>query len=112
MNGELGRGPVRFLSDVVSFRVKMMGIVLMSVFLLGIWTTVADRIATGQLLSRQLEEHGIAVAEDMAARSADLILTGRLYSVYELAEHTIANNRNVRYIMILDPGGKVLAHTF
>ena len=96
----------------VSVRVKIMGIALGMVFLLGFAVTVQVRLSLANALSRELQSRGVSIARDVAARSADLILTNNLFTLHELVRDTLENNRDVRYVLVLDAKGEVLAHTF
>jgi len=89
-----------------------MGIVLGLVLTLGLGVTLQVRAALTQVMETQLEDQGISVARDLAARSADLILINDLYALHQLLAETQANNSNVRYAFVVDAQGRVLAHTF
>lgn len=95
-----------------SVRVKIMGIVLGLVLLLGFGITYQVRVTTTAQLTAQLEERGISIARDLAARATDLILIHNTYALHELVRDTLANNRDVRYALILDAQGRVLVHSF
>jgi signal transduction histidine kinase len=89
-----------------------MGIILLLVLLMGLGVTIQMRASLRSSLGQQLEQQGISIAWDVAARSTDYIFTNNLYSLHELLKDTMVNNENVRYVFILDPGGEVLVHTF
>lgn len=95
-----------------SVRVKIMGIVLGLVLLLGlgiIWQVRSSMLAA---LTARLHERGVSIARDLAARSADLILINNTYALHELVQDTLNNNRDLRYAFILDAEGRVLVHSF
>ncbi len=96
----------------VSLRVKIMGIALVSIFSLGLGITGQARAMMVRSLQRELEQRGISIARDLAFRSTDLILTNNLYGLYTLARETVQANEDVRYAFLVDPAGKVLAHSF
>ena len=96
----------------VSLRVKIMGIALVSIFSLGLGITGQARAMMVRNLQRELEQRGISIARDLAFRSTDLILTNNLYGLYTLARETVQTNEDVRYTFLVDPAGKVLAHSF
>ncbi|HID63473.1 MAG TPA: HAMP domain-containing protein, partial [Anaerolineae bacterium] len=96
----------------VSVRVKIMGIALGLVVLLGLGLTWQVRTTMTRALTAELEQRGISIARDLAARSTDLVLTNNLFALYELVQDTVANDQDVRYAFILSPEGKVLAHSF
>ncbi len=96
----------------VSVRTKIMGIVLTLVILLGAGVTVQVRATMAHVLGRELEQRGISVTRDLAARSTDFVLTNNVYALYELLRDTADNNEDLRYAFVLDAEGQVLAHTF
>lgn len=103
---------LRPLADAISLRIKIMGIILLLVLLMGLGVTLQMRASLRSSLGQQLEQQGISIAWDVAARSTDYIFTNNLYSLHELVKDTMVNNENVRYVFIIDPGGEVLVHTF
>ena len=100
------------IAGAVNIRVKMLGIVLALVLLLGLTVTAQVRAMLTQAMDAQLEEQAVSVARDVAARATDLILINTAYALYQLLQDTKANNPNVRYAFIVAPDGQVLAHTF
>ena len=96
----------------VSVRAKIMGIALGLVLLLGVGAMIQVQWVTGAALGRELNERGVSIARDVAARAADLILLEDLVSLGDLVLDSLANNKDVRYIFVLDGRGDVLAHTF
>jgi len=86
--------------------------VLALVLLPGIGVTLEVRGVLTRAMTVQLREQSVSIARDVAARSTDLILINDLYGVTRLLRETQANNPDVRYAFVLDPGGHVLAHTF
>ncbi|MCL5075838.1 MAG: histidine kinase [Chloroflexi bacterium] len=100
------------VAGAVSVRVKIMGIVLGLVLLLGLGVTLQVRLSMNAMLGDELAKRGISLTRDLAARSADLILTNNTFVLYELLRDTLENNPDVRYAFILDASGNVLLHTF
>jgi len=95
-----------------SVRVKIMGIVLTLVLLLGFGITWEVRASMTARLITQLEQRGISIARDLAAHSTDYILINNTFALHELLADMIRNNSDLRYAFILDPKGRVLVHTF
>ena len=91
---------------------KIMGIVLGLVLLLGVGVTVQVRATMAQVLRREMEERGISIARDLAARSTDLILTNDLFGLHELLRDTTTNNDDLRYAFVRDAEGRTLVHSF
>lgn len=100
------------IAGAVNIRTKVLGIVLGLVLLLGLTVTLQVRIALTRSFDTQLQEQGVSVTRDLAARATDLILVNDLYALHQLLQETLTNNRDVRYAFILDPQGQLLAHTF
>lgn len=100
------------ISDRFNVRMKIMGIVLFGIILLGIVATVQTNYIISAAMSEKIENHGVAIARDVAARSTDYIFTNNLFALFELVEDTLQNNADVRYILILDPQGNPIIHTF
>ncbi|MFQ3568365.1 MAG: HAMP domain-containing protein [Aggregatilineales bacterium] len=96
----------------VNIRVKILGIVLGLVILLGLTMTVQVRSLVGQTMYVQLEEQAVAIARDLAARSTDMILINNLYGLQQLLVDTRVAHPSVRYAFVRDAAGQVLAHTF
>jgi signal transduction histidine kinase len=95
-----------------SVRTKILGIVLALVLLLGGGVTLQVRAILGATLSHELQNRGVSITRDVAARSVDLLLVRDLYAVHQLLRDTLANNEDVRYAFIINPQGQVVAHTF
>ncbi|RMG69993.1 MAG: HAMP domain-containing protein [Chloroflexi bacterium] len=96
----------------VNIRIKIIGIVLALVVLLGGAVTWQVRQLLSQAMYAQLTEQAVAFTRDLAARAADPILINDLYELYTLLQDTQNNHPNVRYAFILDNDGYVIAHTF
>lgn len=96
----------------VSLRVKIMGIALMMIALLGLGLTVQTRTMVASILRQEQEQRGLSIARDLAARSTDMVLTNNLYGLYTLIRETVRNNSDVRYAFVVDARGNLLAHSF
>ncbi|MCX7838506.1 MAG: GAF domain-containing protein [Anaerolineae bacterium] len=95
-----------------SVRIKIMGIVLALVLLLGFGVTWQVRVTMTDALLVQLQERGVSIARDIAARSTDYILINHTYALHELLQDSLRNNADLRYAFILDANNRVLVHTF
>ncbi|GBD09582.1 Signal transduction histidine-protein kinase/phosphatase DegS [Candidatus Thermoflexus japonica] len=96
----------------VSVRTKILGIVLGGTLLFGLTTVLQVRYALHQVLVARTQDWGIAMASDLAARSADLVLINDLLGLHRLLQDAILHNSELRYLFVLSPQGEVLAHTF
>ena len=100
------------IAGAVNIRVKILGIVLGLVLLLGFTVTLQVRQLLAQTMYAQLEEQAIAIARDLAARSTDPILINNLYSLQQLMVDTQTAHPSVRYAFAVGTDGYILAHTF
>lgn len=100
------------IAGAVNIRVKILGIVLGLVFLLGLAVTWQVRQLLSQAMYDQLSEQAVAFTRDMAARAADPILINDLYALHVLLQDTQRYHPDVEYAFVVDPEGYVLAHTF
>ncbi|MBI2911133.1 MAG: HAMP domain-containing protein [Chloroflexi bacterium] len=64
------------------------------------------------ILEEELRNRGIAIARDLAARSATPSQTNDVFSLFEVVNDGLLNNRDVRYILLVEPSGTVRVHTF
>jgi len=101
-----------WLVSAVSVRVKILGMALGLVLLLGsgiLWQVRASLVRT---LQAQVENESITLGRDLAARAADPILLNDLVGLQKLLTETLANNPDLRYAFVTDKHGQVLVHTF
>lgn len=96
----------------VPVRIKIMGIVLGVIFLLGVVATLQVRATTKAALHEELRRRGVSVARDVARLVTEPILTDNLFAIHELARDALENDHDVRYVFIVDSFQDVLAHTF
>ena len=100
------------LINRLSLRTKIALCVGVSILLI----SVAGALFTRQLmiteLRAELEEHGRSIAQSLEDRSVDHILRGNFFDLHHLIQETSTNNKNVRYVFVLDPRGNVIDHTF
>lgn len=100
------------LTGAVNIRLKILGIVLGLVLLLGFTVAIQVRQLLAQYMYAQLQDQAISIGRDLAARSTDFILINDLYSLHQLITDTQTIHNNVRYAFILDADGAILGHTF
>ena len=89
-----------------------MGIVLALTIVLGLGVTWQVRSVMQRVFISELENRGISVAGDLAARSVDPILLNDTYALYQLLTETVANHPDTLYAFVIDSSDHVLAHTF
>ncbi|MFQ5577219.1 MAG: HAMP domain-containing protein, partial [Anaerolineae bacterium] len=95
-----------------SVRAKILGIVLTLTIVLGLGATWQVRLVMTRTLVGELLDRGHSLISDLAARSVDPILLNDTFALYELLRDTQANHPDVVYMYVVDPQGRVLAHTF
>ena len=74
-----------------------------------VWYTYQDDFAR---LREQLQQRGIAISNNLAAQSRDLILTDSHFALYELLRSASITDEDILYIFVLDASGEVLVHSF
>ncbi|HEX2916024.1 MAG TPA: HAMP domain-containing protein [Chloroflexia bacterium] len=100
------------LAGAVHIRIKILGIVLALVLMLGLTVIIEVQQLVTQNMYAQLEEQAVSITRDLAARSTDSILINDLYTLQQLLKDTRTNHPDVRYAFVVSPEGYVLAHTF
>ncbi len=100
------------IAGAVNIRVKILGIVLGLVFLLGFTVTIQVRQLLAQSMYVQLEEQAVSITRDLAARATDPILINNLYALQQLLLGAKTTHTAVRYAFVVDSDGYILAHTF
>jgi signal transduction histidine kinase len=103
---------VRLRATSFSVRTKILGIILTLTVILGLGVTAQVRGAVTAVLVGELENRGVAVASDIAARSADPILLSDPLTVYEILRDTVSNHPDAEYAFVVGPAGGVVVHTF
>jgi signal transduction histidine kinase len=93
----------------VSLRVKIVGLVLAMIGLLGLGLAWQVRVAMRDLLASELQRRGMSVAENLAHGSSDLVAGGEAGALARLAKTTVDENEDVLYVLIVGPTGRVLS---
>lgn len=96
----------------VSFRARVLGLVLVIIMLMGLVITLQTRAVLRTSLSQQLDQRALATAKAVAAQGNELILTANLYGLHQMLRDMQASGTDIRYIFIQDSRGRVLSHTF
>ncbi len=95
-----------------SIRTKILGIVLALTTILGLGITWQVRSVMSLVIVGELENRGLSVVSDLAARTVDPILLNDTYAVFEVLDDTVTNHPDAAYAFILDADGSVVTHTF
>lgn len=100
------------IASGVGVRTKILGIGLGLVFLLGAVVILVVRASLRNVATQELEFSAVSIAEDLADSSTDAILVNNQFRLYQLISETKGNHVDIRYLFVVDPNGRVLAHTF
>ena len=96
----------------LSIYYKINGIIIGMLLLLSFMIGVIMIRTTAQLLDQQIEQRGAEVGTYIAALSSNDILLDDQYALFDRINKTKSNTVDVRYILITDPAGRILANTF
>lgn len=96
----------------ISIRYKLLGMVLVVILLLGLTVTVQVQAQLARDLRQSLEERGVALTRDLAEDATDLILTQNIFGLNQELRATLETNPDVRYIIVLNAQGQIVAHSF
>jgi signal transduction histidine kinase len=64
------------------------------------------------LFQRQMDKRGAEIGKSLAALSSNDVLLDDHYTLFDRVKKTITNSDDVRYILITDFSGRIVAHTF
>ncbi|RME85307.1 MAG: HAMP domain-containing protein [Caldilineae bacterium] len=93
----------------VSIRTKILVLVLAMGIVPGLLITMQTRRMVIGSLRHQLQQQGMSVAREVGARCADLVMCNDVETLNAILEDAWLYNRDLRYILILDAEGRVLA---
>ncbi len=96
----------------MSIRYKVLGVAVGVTVIMGLGAVVVARGALLAAARAELEQHAIAVANAVAARSLDSVLTHSTFSLHQLLTSVRDGDSDVRYIFVVDGRGQVVGHTF
>src|SRR5690554_4804341 len=103
---------LNFWIQFAPIKIKIMGIVILFVSLLGITVIMETRSHMQHILREQLEQRGLAIASDVAARSTNPMLVGDSFSLYEIAQALPSHYEDIRYLIIFNNNRDIVIHTF
>lgn len=105
------------MAGAVSVRVKVLGIVVGGVILLGFVITLQMRTALTATLEHELEHQGMAIGENLAATVSNLLAENNLRFIDLLIEETRVHytdgghNTVVDFILVTDPQNRILSQS-
>lgn len=91
---------------------KVVAVALSMVLLLGILSAVVIGDSLNDLMGQQLERRGAEIGNHVASLSTNHVLVDDRYALHELIHETKINTEDVKYILITDHQGRVIAHTY
>ncbi|MHB8076745.1 HAMP domain-containing sensor histidine kinase [Desulfosporosinus fructosivorans] len=100
------------IQEAVPLNVKIMGIVAVFISLLGLTVIIDMRSYVTEILDDQLRKRAVTIGNEVASESMNLILVGDLIGLYEKTKAVSMHNKDVRYVLILDEKGQLVAHNF
>ncbi|WP_459931309.1 ATP-binding protein [Desulfosporosinus burensis] len=100
------------IQEAVPLSVKIMGIVGVFICLLGLTVIIDMRSNMTKILDDQMRKRAVTIGNQVAAESMNLILVGDLIGLYEKTKMVSLHNEDVRYVLILDEKGHLVAHNF
>lgn len=100
------------IQESAPLSVKIMGIVGLFICLLGLTVIIDMRSYMTEILDDQLKKRAVTIGNEVASESINLILVGDLIGLYEKAKTVSLHNEDVRYVLILDEKGQLIAHNF
>jgi len=95
-----------------SLRQKILVSMVMLVLLSGLITVLVTRTILLGLLKTEFKHKGLSYARGLSANSVVDILTQNTSRLKQLIENEKSLDRDIAYAFIIDPSGRILAHTF
>lgn len=99
---------INSLSLYYKINVLVIGMIMLSGLVIGI----SMLQATSHLLEIQLDKRGIDIGNSIASLSSNDILLEDFFAISDRLNKTKNNNAEVRYILITDSSGRIVASTF
>lgn len=94
-----------------SVKMKVLGITLGLVFLMGITSIVIVRELLVIHLTKDLDRRAISIGNDLASRGTDFTILQDIYSLHKLLKQTEGNNPDIEYIFIMDNNNETIVHS-
>lgn len=96
----------------VSIYYKINGIILAMLLLISLVMGIIMIRTASHLVEDQMEKRGAELASYIGVLSSNDILLDDHYALFDRVNKTKQNTDDVRYIIITDSAGRILAHTF
>lgn len=96
----------------LSIYYRILAMALFIIALLSLAIGLIGRNFFDDIIRQQLQKRGMEIATNLASAGGNYILMEDVYNLYELVEQTSTSREDVRYVLIADSKGRLLAHTF
>ncbi|MFZ5773891.1 MAG: ATP-binding protein [Thermodesulfobacteriota bacterium] len=96
----------------VPLGLKILGLALSLIFLCGAAAIHTARNALNENIENFLREESRLVASELSYQVHDYLLINDIYGLTQMLKNTIQNRPDLRYIVVGDGAGQVVAHTF
>jgi signal transduction histidine kinase len=91
---------------------KIMGIGALIAFIFGGVTLYQVRKSMSAQLYKILEQRTLTMATSLSNRIESPLVTNDVFSVHQILRKTVDDSQDILYIIVEDPDGRVIAHTF
>lgn len=99
-------------ADSVPIRIKIMGMVAGTAFLVGGWSVFQVNVVMQREAARQCEEMSTALARELSLRAQEYVLLNDILGLNQLLRNAVRNLPDLRYVFVTDKNGEVVAHSF
>jgi len=82
------------------------------VLVLGLGGTLHARLTLSGISEDELERRTLAISRDLEGHAGELLLTNDSFELYSRINQVMANNDDIRYVVVFDADGNVRASTF
>jgi signal transduction histidine kinase len=91
---------------------KIISVTIASLILLSLLVGLLVWTSLETALSHQFEKRGVEIATRLASLCTEHILFNDPFALHEVVSEVKASSEDIRYILVMDHTGRVLAHTF
>src|SRR3990170_2089069 len=82
------------------------------VLVLGLGGTLHARLTLSGISEDELERRTLAISRDLEGHAGELLLTNDSFGLFSRISQVMANNDDIRYVVVFDADGNVRASTF
>ncbi|MBI4212933.1 MAG: GAF domain-containing protein [Chloroflexi bacterium] len=96
----------------MSLRAKITSAMVGLVLAVGLGGTLHGRVTLGNELRGELIQRGTSAASSISLRSEEALITNDVFTLYETLNAAVVNDRDIRYVFVIDSSDEVRAQTF